>query len=134
MYHIGRFLVWIAQPLIINEGMIVAMERAGKNWALSSIAYVLPYLPRAEGCFQQIDGAETELDHASKKAGSIWLLFSLMHSGGYFWCLKKEFFIDKNQTFCNLIFYCMCKLQTTLTCNQWRRMYVLWHSVKVVCF
>ena len=47
------------------------MERAGKKGALSSQAYVLPELPTAEGCFQQIDGAETELDHASKKAGSI---------------------------------------------------------------
>ena len=70
----GKFKVRLTQPLNVNEGKILPLERAVKKWAPFAQSNVLPYLPKAEGSFQPVDGAPLKLDHASEKAGCKLLL------------------------------------------------------------
>ena len=47
----GKFKLSFTQPLTVNEGKILPLERAVKKWAPFSQSNVLPYLPKAEGSF-----------------------------------------------------------------------------------
>ena len=47
----GKIKLSFTQPLTVNEGKILPLERAVKKWAPFSQSNVLPYLPKAEGSF-----------------------------------------------------------------------------------